>query len=127
MSESAEEENRQEQEAAKRVLMDQAESLLGDLYGTPVTLSEPQVLRERYRNYVLRCRVQGTPETSVILKASVGENEQTYQPENDVVDSPAWRLCNEWAGILFLNRHGGEPPHCARLIAGSRTHGFILV
>jgi hypothetical protein len=127
MSKPAEEQSGQKQDAVRRTLMQQAERLLSDLNGAPVTLSAPQALRENHRNSILRCRVQGIPETSLILKAEVGENEHAYRPENDVAGSPAWRFFNEWAGTLFLNRQGGPPPHCARLIAGSRTHGILLL
>src|SRR5579871_1891374 len=111
-------------------LIARSRDLLARTFGGPVELGEAEVLREQYRNYVLRCAVQEAPPgapASVVIKASVGEEESAYDPDNDTSDSTAWRFYNEWAGNQFLDACGGDPPHNARLLCGDRAHGFFIL
>ena len=86
-----------------------AERVLSDAFGGPVRLKEPESLRDRYRNRVLRCPVQYAPAgmpSSVIVKASVGTGDHAYDPDKDALGGTAWRFFNEWAGTRFLNERG---------------------
>jgi hypothetical protein len=61
-----------------------AERVLTQAFGAPVTLGKAEVLREQYRNRVIRCPVvEGPPDlpASVIVKAVVKENEQASEAE----------------------------------------------
>ena len=75
-------------EAAIAEFVAAAEAALAHAWNGPVRLGDAEVLRERGRNRVLRCPVVEAPDgcpTSVILKASVGEGEEAFDP-----DRTAW-------------------------------------
>ncbi len=108
-----------------------AEKTLSQTFGGTVRLESGEALREKYRNRVLRCRVTeapslGVPE-SVIVKASVGEAENAYDPDKDVPNGTAWRFYNEWAGNRFLNECLAQTPLNARLLGGDRAAGLFLL
>ena len=117
-------------------LLRAAEGVLSDaLGGVAVRLEVADVLRQRYRNRVLRCQVvealrgDRVPAT-VVLKVSTGENDDAYDPQNDRQRGTAWRFFNEWAGTRYLNeRFGtrGEPPPCARLWGADRAAALIVL
>ena len=119
----------QEQTLALNVVAAAEEALTKSL-GGPVRLQETEVLRKAYRNSVLRCAVvEAPPEApaSVIIKASVGEEETVFDPDRDLHGDPAWRFYNEWAGTRFLNDMSASSPVCARLLAGNRDAGVIVL
>ena len=111
-------------------LIGTVERILTEVYGGPIALGVPESLRDKYRNRVLRCPVVSGPEgvpASVIAKASVGEGEETYDPEKDTSGSPAWRFFNEWSSNLFLNALSVAIPLNARLLGGDRAAGMFLL
>lgn len=107
-----------------------AEQALATVFGGPVRLGEGVNLRDKYRNFVVRSPIAeapaGTPE-SVILKASVGEGEDAYAPDQDKPYSTTWRFYNEWSGNRFLNELNADPPLNARLLAADRTTGLLIL
>jgi hypothetical protein len=107
-----------------------AERVLSAALGGGVRLRQTDVLRERYRNGVVRLAVEeappGVPE-SVIVKFVDGHGNRRYDPADDSHESTAWRLRNEWAGNRFLNDVGGEPPLSARFYGGDHTAGCIVL
>lgn len=81
-------------------------------------LSDPE-----RRNLVLRCQLTAShgPASSVILKQARGD----YAPD----DVNAWdtqRFFRDWVGAAFLSELEGAA-HAARLLAGDREHGFIVL
>ena len=106
-----------------------AEAALAHAWDGPVTLGDAEMLRERGRNQVLRCPVTDAPDgspVSVILKASVGEGDEAFDPRSDALGGTAWRFRNEWAGTAFLAGVGTDPPLSARLYAADREAGLIV-
>jgi hypothetical protein len=98
--------------------------------GGPIRLGPPQSLRDKYRNRVLRCRVEEAPSgapPSVIVKAAVGEGENVYDPRTDKPESTAWRFFNEWAGARFLNERVSDPPLSARFFGADPAHGVLVL
>lgn len=119
-----------EPDTATAVFIKTAERVLSDAFGSPVRLGEYQSLRDKYRNRVLRCPVTHAPAgapASVIIKASVGEGENAYDPHKDNREDTAWRFFNEWAGTRFLNERGADPALCARLLGADRAGGLIVL
>jgi hypothetical protein len=107
-----------------------AEKVIVARFGGTPHLTVTEILREQYRNRVLRCTVDDAPDgvpTSVILKSVEGEGEHAYDPSNDSPGSTAWRLYNEWAGNGFLDSLNLDPPLSAGLIGGDRTRGLIIL
>jgi hypothetical protein len=79
---------------------------------------------------VLRCAVLDAPAdapSSVIVKASVGEGDDAYDPDKDVLGGTAWRFFNEWAGTRFLNERVADAPLCARLLGGDAKAGLFVL
>jgi hypothetical protein len=121
-------ETQQEEPIDHSGVVQAAEDVLRKRFGGPVRLAVTDVLRERYRNRVLRCAVEDGPveaPASVILKAVEGKEEHAYDPEND--GGAAWRLYNEWAGNRFLDELGIAPPFSAGFVGGSRDAGLIVL
>lgn len=120
-----------EPDAATAAFVAAAERVLSDTFGGPVRLGEPESLRDKYRNRVLRCPVTQAPAgvpASVIVKASVGEGNDTYDPHKDTLGGTAWRFFNEWAGTRFLNeRAATDAPLCARLLGGNAVAGLLVL
>lgn len=107
-----------------------AEVIVATRYGGSVRLSREDVLRQKYRNHVLRCTVEDAPDgspQSVILKNVEGEGDAAYDPTNDTHGGTAWRFYNEWAGNRFLDALGLETPLSAGLIGGDRQAGLIVL
>jgi hypothetical protein len=120
-----------EQEPADHsIIVEAAEDVLQERFGGPVRLTVTDVLRERYRNRVLRCAIQAAPARapeSVIIKTVDGEGEHAYDPDNDALGGTAWRLYNEWAGNRFLADLATALPLSAGFVAGSRVAGLIVL
>ncbi|HLK57984.1 MAG TPA: hypothetical protein VKU00_15560 [Chthonomonadaceae bacterium] len=138
MEESKLEENQEEEAAAKEAarqkdataLAAAAERVLTATFNAPVTLGPPEILRDQYRNGVVRCPVVAGPSGlpgSIVAKIAVGEGEDLYDAEKDTSGCTAWRFYNEWAGNRFLNEMAIEPPLNARLLAGDRTEGLFIL
>jgi hypothetical protein len=100
-----------------------AEVLLSNLWQVPTQCEVVDTLREEGRNRVYRLKVIGGPLESVILKASVGDEDTPYQQDDDTQASPFWRFCNEWAGSELLGPLGIGP----KAIVGDATHGLFLM
>ncbi len=118
-------------DAATAAFVQAAERIVADALGGPVHLGEPESLRDKYRNRVLRCPVTtapaGTP-ASVIVKASVGTGDNAYDPDKDALGGTAWRFFNEWAGTRFLNERAvGDAPLYARLLGGDADAGLFVL
>ena len=67
-----------------------AEAALAHAWNSPVLLGVAEVLREQGRNRVLRCPVRDAPDgspVSVIIKASVGEGVEAFDPATDTLGS----------------------------------------
>ena len=94
-----------------------AETALTRAWNGPVRLGEAEVLRERGRNRVLRCPVTDGPDGSaatVIIKASVNDGAQAFDPVEDQSGGTASRFYNEAAGTALLQSlGGGAAPRCA--------------
>ena len=106
-----------------------AEEALAQTWNAPVKLGEAEVLREQGRNRVLRCPVVEAPDGSpgtVIVKASVGEGEEAFAPDKDVLGSTAWRFYNECAGTALVGNLDAQPPLGARLYASDSTTGLLV-
>ena len=106
-----------------------AEAALARAWGGPVRLGDAELLRERGRNRVLRCPVGDAPKASpgsVIIKASVGQGEEAFDPADDSPGSPACRFYNEWAGSEMVGGLGTVPALGARLYAASREAGLVI-
>jgi len=107
-----------------------ARGILTSAWGRPVTLGKPEILREKYRNSVLRCAVidapAGSPET-VIIKASVGSGDDAYDPSKDQAGSTSSRFFNEVAGTQFLNSVVTYPPLAPALYGGAPAYGVFVI
>lgn len=107
-----------------------AEAVLAASLGGSVRLEVDEILRERGRNRVVRCRVSAGPPkapASVIVKAAVGEDNQPFDAADGTHEGPAWRLFNEWASTRFLDLLPADPPLGARLLGGDRTAGLLVL
>ncbi len=106
-----------------------AQAALAYVWGGPVRLGKAETLGERGRNLTLRCPVREAPDcspASVIIKASVGEGAQAFDPADDSLGSPAWRFYNEWAGAELVGGLGTVPALGARLYAADRKAGIVI-
>lgn len=105
------------------------EQILSSEWGEAVRLTAAGVLREKYRNRVLRLSVQSGPShapTSVIVKRS-GPGDAAFNPDEDVWESAPWRFRNEWAGTQFLNSLKADPPLCAGLLGADPAQGVLVL
>ncbi|NJK45968.1 MAG: hypothetical protein HC933_18425 [Pleurocapsa sp. SU_196_0] len=100
-----------------------AQALLTNLWGQGVTCTVKDALRDEGRNRVYRLELRGAPVATVILKASLGDEEQPYIVGDDAPWRPFSRFCNEWAGCDMLAPLGLGP----KVYAGSLEHGFYLM
>lgn len=106
-----------------------AEAALAHAWGGPARLGDAETLGERGRNLTLRCPVRDAPDgspASVIVKASVGEGEEAFDPATDSLGSTAWRFYNEWAGADLVGGLGVSPALGARLYAAHREAGIVI-
>src|SRR5436305_1059805 len=95
-----------EQPVDNTAILRAAEAVIAARFGGAVRLLVVDVLREKYRNRVLRCAVHDAPAGApawVILKTVEGEGENAYDPSIDIHEGTAWRFYNEWAGNRFLD------------------------
>src|SRR5580700_33013 len=99
-----------------------AEKALTSLWGTDVSCTTTDTLRDEGRNRVYRLAVTGGPVASVILKASVGDEKNPYTLGDDLPGRPFRRFCSEWAGCAMLGPLGFGPT----AYAGDSEHGFYL-
>ncbi len=105
-----------------------SESALSRRFGHPVKLGEPQVLRDQYRNRVVRCPVldgAAGPHQAVVIKASLADDGSPFVAEPDESGSSAWRYFNELGGTDFLFKHA--PDTCAELLASDPTLGVLVL
>lgn len=87
-----------------------AEQALTALWEKPIACEITQSFREEGRNRVYRLAVTGGPVASVILKASLGDDQKE-------------RFCNEWAGCAILGPLGLGPV----VYTGDTERGFYLM
>lgn len=112
-----------------RGLIAAAENVLATAWGDPVHLGDGKVLRERGRNRVLRCSVREAPPgapDSVIIKASVGDADEVFNPADDTFGGTPWRFYNEWAATGLLGHLDTAPSFGARLYGADRATGLIV-
>jgi len=106
-----------------------AEAHLSQTWNAPVLLGSPISLEER--DHVLRLEVlqaPGNAPASLILKSfRCFSPEQTYDPQDGKLESPAGRLLGEWASLQFLGDQYGAGPLAPRLYAGDVEAGFFLM
>ncbi len=106
-----------------------AEAALALAWHGPLRLGEAMVLRKQGRNRVLRCPVRDAPDgapASVIIKASVGEGADAFDPATDVPGSTSWRFHNEWAGSELVGGLGTAPALGTRLYAADPAVGVVI-
>src|ERR1700749_4610492 len=100
-----------------------AEQALSSLWRTQISRTTTESLREEGRNGVYRRAIAGGPVPTVILKASVGDDQNPYTPGDDLPNRPFHRFCNEWAGCQMLGPLGLGPI----AYAGDIQRGFYLM
>ncbi|MBB6050277.1 hypothetical protein [Armatimonas rosea] len=100
-----------------------AEQALRTLWGEAITCTITDTFREQGRNRVYRLAVENGPVASVILKASLGDDENPYVVGDDAPRSAFSRFCNEWAGCEVLGPLGLGPV----AYTGDPERGFYLM
>jgi hypothetical protein len=92
----------------------QARRLLETAAGHPVSVSQPQVIKDTARSLVLRCRVEGTPAggSSVIIRQ---------------VRADAARGFSDWAGLEFLSALPEARGLVPRFIAGDAAARLFVM
>ena len=100
-----------------------AERALQALWGKQLTCTITDTFREQGRNRVYRLAVENGPVASVILKASLGDDENPYVVGDDAPRSAFARFCNEWAGCGMLGPLGLGPV----AYTGDPERGFYLM
>src|SRR5262245_14270761 len=86
-----------------------AQDAVRRLWGAGVSCAITDTFRDKGRSRVYRLAVAGGPVTSVIVKASVGDEQNPYVVGDDVRGRAFWRFCNEWAGCAMLGPLGLGP------------------
>jgi hypothetical protein len=100
-----------------------AEQALRALWGEEISCTITETFREQGRNRVYRLAVTNGPVASVILKASLGDEENPYVVGDDAPRSAFGRFCNEWAGCAMLGPLGLGP----LAYTGDPERGFYLM
>ena len=100
-----------------------AQQALQALWGEAITCTITDTFREQGRNRVYRLAVENGPMASVILKASLGDDENPYVVGDDAPRSAFGRFCNEWAGCGMLGPLGLGPV----AYTGDPERGFYLM
>jgi hypothetical protein len=100
-----------------------AQQALQKLWGEKVTCTITDELRTEGRNRVYRMTVTDAPVSSLIFKASLGDENNPYVVGNDTPWSAFSRFCNEWAGCEMLSPLGLGPI----AYTGNIEDGFYLM
>lgn len=100
-----------------------AEQALQALWGEAIICTITDTFRDEGRNRVYRLAVENGPVASVILKASLGDDENPYVVGDDAPRSAFARFCNEWAGCGILGPLGLGPV----AYTGDPERGFYLM
>ncbi len=100
-----------------------AQTALQKLWGADVSATIKDSINTEGRNRVYRLAITNAPVSSLILKASVGNQENPYQVGDIRPRSAYARFCNEWAGCQMLS----SVSMGAKAYAGSAEHGFFLM
>ncbi len=77
---------------------------------------------------ILRCWVADGPSflpEVFLVKMARHTNSEPYNPNQDSVGSPAWKLFNEWAALQFLSQIDSTRTLAPQFIAGDVAHGLI--
>ena len=77
---------------------------------------------------IFRCWVADGPSflpEVFLVKMARHTKREPYNPNQDFVESPAWKLFNEWAALQFLNQIDSNQTICPKFIAGDVVHGLI--
>jgi hypothetical protein len=101
----------------------EAQKSLKILWGAQVSCTISDTLRDEGRNRAYRLAVTGGPVSSVILKASLGDETNPYMGRDDAPGKPFRRFCNEWAGCALLAPLGLGPAD----FTGNIDLGFFIM
>lgn len=77
---------------------------------------------------IFRCWVADGPSSLpevFLVKMARHTKREPYNPNQDSVESPAWKLFNEWAALQFLSQIDSNQTICPKFIAGDVFHGLI--
>ena len=107
-----------------------ANKILLEKFGFEAKLENPEILRDNYRNRVLRFLLSDgikSPFQSVIVKAADKQDDVEFDPNVDEAGGVAWRFYNEWSGNEFLSELRLPIAVSAQLIGGDREGGVFIL
>jgi hypothetical protein len=106
------------------------ETIIAARFGGPLRLAEATDLRSSDRSNVLRLELLDGPPgapASVIVKQAAGDEGETFDPDNQALFAPAWRLFNDWSALAFLGQVAGDLALFPALYGGDRSQGLIVL
>ena len=80
------------------------------------------------KKHIFRCWVADGPSSLpevFLVKMARHTKRESYNPKSDCVESPAWKLFNEWATLQFLSEIDNTQTISPKFIAGDVVQGLI--